>query len=106
MVKLLKKHNIRVHFCNIDTDSIYLAFAGSQIEGQKQGLKYVISGQVLLDKHYKEQLPWDDCTVVEEKKLMGITTESQGEKIVCLAPKCYSLYNGNELNDDIVSLVN
>ncbi|KAA6370605.1 MAG: hypothetical protein EZS28_033867, partial [Streblomastix strix] len=42
----------------------------------------------------------------EEKKLMSITTESQGENIVCLAPKCYSLYNGNEQNEDIVSLVN
>ncbi|KAA6385721.1 MAG: hypothetical protein EZS28_018750 [Streblomastix strix] len=52
--------NSKVHFCNMDTDSMYLAIAGSQIE---------------------------------EKKLMGITTESQGENIVCLAPKCYSLYN-------------
>ncbi|KAA6378647.1 MAG: hypothetical protein EZS28_025826, partial [Streblomastix strix] len=75
----------RVHFCNMDTDSMYLAIAGSQIE---------------------EWLPWDNCTVAEEKKLIGITTESQGKNIVCLAPKCYSLYKGNEQNDDIVSLVN
>ncbi|KAA6361857.1 MAG: hypothetical protein EZS28_042616, partial [Streblomastix strix] len=96
----------RVHFCNMDTDSMYLAIAGSQIEGYKQGLKYVIKNQLFYDLHYKEWLPWDNCTVAEEKKLMGITTESQGENIVCLAPKCYSLYNGNEQNDDIVSLVN
>ncbi|KAA6398890.1 MAG: hypothetical protein EZS28_005582 [Streblomastix strix] len=37
---------------------------------------------------------------------MSITTESQGENIVCLAPKCKSLYNGNEQNGDTVSLVN
>ncbi|KAA6395256.1 MAG: hypothetical protein EZS28_009220 [Streblomastix strix] len=96
----------RVHFCNMDTDSMYLAIAGSQIEGYKQELKYVIKDQVFYDNHYKEWLPWNDCTVAEEKKLMGITTESQGENIVCLAPKCYRLYNGNEQNDDIVSLVN
>ncbi|KAA6382352.1 MAG: hypothetical protein EZS28_022121 [Streblomastix strix] len=96
----------RVHFCNMDTDSMYLAIAGSQIEGYKQGLKYVIKDQLFYDQHYKKWLPWDNCTVAEEKKLMGITTESQGENIVCLAPKCYSLYNGNEQNDDIVSLVN
>ncbi|KAA6357093.1 MAG: hypothetical protein EZS28_047380, partial [Streblomastix strix] len=96
----------RVHFCNTDTDSMYLAIAGSQIEGYKQGLKYVIKDQGFYDNHYKEWLPWDNCTVAEEKKLMGITTESQGENIVCLAPKCYSLYNGNEQSDDIVSLVN
>ncbi|KAA6393950.1 MAG: hypothetical protein EZS28_010525 [Streblomastix strix] len=96
----------RVHFCNKDTDSIYLAIAGSQIESYKQGLKYVINDQLFYDQHYKEWLPWNDCTVAEEKKLMGINTESQGENIVCLAPKCYSLYNGNEQNDDIISLVN
>ncbi|KAA6397143.1 MAG: hypothetical protein EZS28_007328 [Streblomastix strix] len=96
----------RVHFCNMDTESMYLSIVGSQIEGYKQGLKYVISDQRFCDLHYKEWLPWNDCTVAEEKKLMGITTESQGENIVCLAPKCYSLYNGNEQSDDIVSLVN
>ncbi|KAA6402881.1 MAG: hypothetical protein EZS28_001593 [Streblomastix strix] len=77
--------NSKVHFCNMDTDSMYLAIAGSKIE---------------------EWLPWDDCTVAEEKKLICLTTESQGENIVCLAPKCYSLQNRNEQNDDIVSLVN
>ncbi|KAA6391382.1 MAG: hypothetical protein EZS28_013092 [Streblomastix strix] len=96
----------RVHFCNMDTDLMYLAIAGSQIEGYKQGLKYIIKDQLFYDLHYKKWLPWDNCTVAEEKKLMGITTESYGENIVCLAPKCYSLYNGNEQNDDIVSLVN
>ncbi|KAA6396175.1 MAG: hypothetical protein EZS28_008297 [Streblomastix strix] len=96
----------RVHFCNMDTDSMYLAIAGSQIEGYKQGLKYVIKDQLFYDLHYKEWLPWSDFTVAEEKKLMGLTTESQEENIVCLAHKYYSLYNGNELNDDIVSLVN
>ncbi|KAA6398802.1 MAG: hypothetical protein EZS28_005672, partial [Streblomastix strix] len=95
-----------VHFCNMDTDSMYLAIAGSQIEGYKQGLKYVIKDQLFYDQHYKEWLPWGNCTVAEEKKLMGITTKSKGENIVCLAPKCQSLYNGNEQNDDIVSLVN
>ncbi|KAA6374075.1 MAG: hypothetical protein EZS28_030399 [Streblomastix strix] len=97
----------RVHFCNMDTDSMYLAITGSQIEGYKQGLKYVIKDQGFYDEHYKESLPCgDNCTVAEEKKLMGITTESQVENIVCLAPKCYSLYNRNEQIDDIVSLVN
>ncbi|KAA6384122.1 MAG: hypothetical protein EZS28_020350 [Streblomastix strix] len=96
----------RVHFRNMDTDSMYLTIAGSQIEGYKQGLKYVIKDQWFYDLHYKEWLPWDNCTVAEEKKLMGLTTESQGENIVCLTPKCYSLYNGNEQNDDIVSQVN
>ncbi|KAA6400237.1 MAG: hypothetical protein EZS28_004242 [Streblomastix strix] len=88
------------------TDSMYLTISGSQIEGYKQGLKYAIKDQGSYDQHYKEWLPWDNCTVAEEKKLMGITNESQGENIVCLALKCYSLFNGNEQNDDIVSLVN
>ncbi|KAA6398173.1 MAG: hypothetical protein EZS28_006296 [Streblomastix strix] len=96
----------RVHFCNMDTDSMYLAIAGSQIEGYKQGLKYVIKDQLFYDNHYKEWLPLDNCTIAEEKKLLGLTIESLGENIVCLAPKCYSLYNGIEQNDDLVSLVN
>ncbi|KAA6382447.1 MAG: hypothetical protein EZS28_022026, partial [Streblomastix strix] len=96
----------RVHFCNIDTDSMNLAIAGSQIEGYKQGLKYAIKDQYFYDQQYKEWLPWNDCAVAEEKKLLSFTSESQGENIVCLAPKYYSLYNGNEQNDDIVSLVN
>ncbi|KAA6361021.1 MAG: hypothetical protein EZS28_043452 [Streblomastix strix] len=69
----------------MDTDSMYLAIVGSQIE---------------------EWLPWSDCTVAEEKKLMDITTESQGENIICLVSKCYSLYNGNEQSDGIVLLGN
>ncbi|KAA6385928.1 MAG: hypothetical protein EZS28_018544 [Streblomastix strix] len=96
----------RVHFGNIDIASMYLAIAGSQIEGYKQGLKYVIKDQQFYNFYYKEWLPQNDCTVVEEKKLMSVTIESYGENIVCLAPKCYSLYNVNEQNDDIVSLVN
>ncbi|KAA6392375.1 MAG: hypothetical protein EZS28_012102 [Streblomastix strix] len=96
----------RVHICNMDTDSMQLAIAGSQIEGYKQELKYMIKDQLFYDLYYKEQLPWEGCTVAEEKKLMGLITESQGENIVCLAHKYYSLYNGNEQSDDIVSLVN
>ncbi|KAA6396552.1 MAG: hypothetical protein EZS28_007920 [Streblomastix strix] len=83
----------RFHFCNMDTDSMYLAIAGSKFEGYQQGLKYVIKDQQFNDQHYKEWLPWNDCTVAEYKKLMGLTTESQDESIVCLAPKCYNLYN-------------
>ncbi|KAA6374687.1 MAG: hypothetical protein EZS28_029787 [Streblomastix strix] len=96
----------RVYFCNMDTDSMYLAISGSQIEGYKQGLKYVIKDQLFYDQHYKERLPWNDCTDAEEKKLMGLTTESQSENIICLAPKCYNLYTGNKQNVDIVSIVN
>ncbi|KAA6397607.1 MAG: hypothetical protein EZS28_006868 [Streblomastix strix] len=106
MVKLLKKHNMCVYTRQQQVLGSKISFAGSQIEAQKYGLKYVISSQVFFDKHYKEWLPWDDCTVAEEKKLMIITNESLVENIVCLAPKCYSLYNGNEQNDVIVSLVN
>ncbi|KAA6392927.1 MAG: hypothetical protein EZS28_011546 [Streblomastix strix] len=95
--------NSKVNFCNMDTDSMYLAIAGSQIEGYKQGLRYVIKDQPFYDQHYKEWLPWDNCTVAEEKKLMSLTTESQRKNIICLALKCYSQYNGNEQNDDIVS---
>ncbi|KAA6403977.1 MAG: hypothetical protein EZS28_000503 [Streblomastix strix] len=86
----------RVHICNMDADSMYLAIVGSLIEGYKQGSKYFIKDQGFFDLHHKKWLPWNDCTVAEEKKFIDITTESQGENIVCLAPKCYSLYNRNQ----------
>ncbi|KAA6372022.1 MAG: hypothetical protein EZS28_032451, partial [Streblomastix strix] len=94
MVKLLKKHNIWLmnHPDNLNVISPFrklsslqtiasFATTGSKIEGYKYGLKYVIKDQEFNDQHYKEWLPWDDRTVAEEKKLMGITTESQGENI-------------------------
>ncbi|KAA6401840.1 MAG: hypothetical protein EZS28_002633 [Streblomastix strix] len=90
----------------MDTDSMYLAIEGSKVKDYKQRLKYVNKVKEFYGLHYREWLPWDDCTVAEEKKLMSIITESQGENIVCIACKCYSTYNENEQNDDIVSLVN
>ncbi|KAA6356616.1 MAG: hypothetical protein EZS28_047857, partial [Streblomastix strix] len=65
----------------MDTDSMYLAITGQQIEGYKQGFKYVIKDQEFYDQHYKEWLPWADCTAAEEKKQLGIITESKGEII-------------------------
>ncbi|KAA6383588.1 MAG: hypothetical protein EZS28_020886 [Streblomastix strix] len=61
---------------------MYLAIAGSQIEGYKQGLKYVIKDQEIYDLHYKEWLPQVGYTVTEEKKLMSIIIESQRKNIV------------------------
>ncbi|KAA6398811.1 MAG: hypothetical protein EZS28_005666 [Streblomastix strix] len=84
---VLTLNNSKVHFCHIDTDSMYLAIADSQIEVQKQKLRRDIKDQEFFDQHNKEWPPWDNCTIAEEKKLMSITTESQGENIVCLAPK-------------------
>ncbi|KAA6400174.1 MAG: hypothetical protein EZS28_004292 [Streblomastix strix] len=80
----------RVHLCNMDTDSMYLAIAGSQIEGYKQRLNGFHGTIVLL---------------LKRQNFARITSEPQGENIVCLAPKCYSLYNGNEQNNGIESLM-
>ncbi|KAA6347399.1 MAG: hypothetical protein EZS28_052032, partial [Streblomastix strix] len=74
----------------MDTDSMYLAISGSTIEGYKQQFKHVIKDQQFWDDHFKEWLPWEGCSIAEEKKLLGCAIESQRESIICLAPKCYS----------------
>ncbi|KAA6381081.1 MAG: hypothetical protein EZS28_023394 [Streblomastix strix] len=51
---------------------------------------HVIKDHEFWDEHYKEWLPWEGCTIAEEKKLLGYAIESQRESIICLAPKCYS----------------
>ncbi|KAA6363238.1 MAG: hypothetical protein EZS28_041235, partial [Streblomastix strix] len=69
----------------------YLAISGSTIEGYKQQFKHAIKDQEFWDAHYKEWLPWEGCTIAEEKKLLGCSIESQRENIICLAPKYYSV---------------
>ncbi|KAA6388571.1 MAG: hypothetical protein EZS28_015905 [Streblomastix strix] len=90
----------RVHFCCMDTDSMYLAISGSTIEGYKQQYKHIIQDQEFWDEHYKEWLPWEGCTIAEEKKLLGYAIESQRESIICLAPKCYFA-----IDDDIDDVI-
>ncbi|KAA6393767.1 MAG: hypothetical protein EZS28_010704 [Streblomastix strix] len=92
----------RVHFCCMDTDSMHLAIIGSTIEGYKQQFKYLIMDQEFWDEHYKEWLPWEGCTIAEEKKLLGCTIESERESIICLAPKCYSAIDGEV--DDVIRM--
>ncbi|KAA6368553.1 MAG: hypothetical protein EZS28_035920 [Streblomastix strix] len=86
----------------MDTDSMYLAISGSTIEGYKQQFKHVIKDQQFWDEHYKEWLPWEGCTIAEEKKLLGCAIESQRESIICLAPKCYSAIDGEV--DDVIRM--
>ncbi|KAA6375972.1 MAG: hypothetical protein EZS28_028501 [Streblomastix strix] len=90
----------RVHFCSKDTDSMYLAISGSQIEGYKKQFKHIIMVQEFWYNHYKEWLPWEGCSIAEEKKLLGCAIEIQREGIICLAPKCYSAIDG-EIEDVI-----
>ncbi|KAA6393173.1 MAG: hypothetical protein EZS28_011299, partial [Streblomastix strix] len=55
----------------MDIDSKYLAISGSTIEGYKQQFKHVIKDRELWDEHYKEWLPYEGCSIAEEKKLFG-----------------------------------
>ncbi|KAA6396599.1 MAG: hypothetical protein EZS28_007874 [Streblomastix strix] len=89
-----------VHFSCMDTDSMYLAFSGSTIEGFKQQFNHAIKDQEFWDEHYKEQLPWGGCSIAENKKLLSCAIKSQRENIICLAPKCYFPIDG-EIDDVI-----
>ncbi|KAA6385869.1 MAG: hypothetical protein EZS28_018607 [Streblomastix strix] len=79
---------------------MYLTISGSTIEGYKQQFKLAIKDQQFQDDHYKEWLPWEGCSIAEEKKLLGCDIELQRESIICLALKCYFAIDG-EIDDVI-----
>ncbi|KAA6388920.1 MAG: hypothetical protein EZS28_015553 [Streblomastix strix] len=87
----------------MDTDSMYLTISGSTIEWYKQQFKYAIRDQEFQDNHYKEWLPWEECSIAEEKKLLGCAIQSKTESIICLAPKCYSAIDGEV--DDVIRMM-
>ncbi|KAA6401632.1 MAG: hypothetical protein EZS28_002844 [Streblomastix strix] len=86
----------------MDTDLMYLAISSSTIDGYKQQFKHKIKDLKFWDNHYKEWLPWDNCSIAEEKKLLGCAIESQRESIICLTSKCYSAIDGEI--DDVIGM--
>jgi hypothetical protein len=103
----------RVHFIEGDTDSMYFAIAGNPDEDNTQQFKYVIKDQAFYDVHYGDWFPITDpmgpqgssaarsCEkslegIRETKKLLGLAIEKQGDNMIALAPKSYTMWN----NDD------
>ncbi|KAA6372695.1 MAG: hypothetical protein EZS28_031777 [Streblomastix strix] len=76
---------------------------------KEKGQLFIASVKGLIDKW----LPWEGCTIAEEKKLLGSAFESLRESIIYLAPKCHSAIDSeiddvrrmkgvNEKNSDLI----
>jgi hypothetical protein len=91
-----------MHFIEGDTDSAYWAISGNPNEDYKQGFKYVVKDQEYYDKHIYEWMPDPSKDKYDEKKLLGLAIEKQGENCVALAPKCYTIWNDED--EDPISL--
>ncbi|KAA6384063.1 MAG: hypothetical protein EZS28_020411 [Streblomastix strix] len=81
----------KIHYVYGDTDSMCFAVAGNEAAGIHQGLKYVINDQQLYNETYYQFLPRDaeSQDVYDEKKINGLTVQSEGSACIALAAKCY-----------------
>lgn len=86
----------KIHFIEGDTDSSYWAISGNPNEDYHQRFKYVIKDQEFYDKHFYEWFPNPDKGVKDEKKLLGLAIEKEGENMIALSPKCYTTFNGEQ----------
>ena len=85
----------RIHYVEGDTDSAYWAVAGDPTEDYTQQFKYVIRDQSFYDAHVYEWFPDPSKDIYDEKKILGLAIEKQGENCIALAPKCYTIWNND-----------
>jgi hypothetical protein len=97
----------RCHFIEGDTDSAYWAIAGDPSKGYKQGFAYIVKDQEYYDRHVFDWFP--DTTIEDkterkynEKKLLGLAIEKEGEYCIALSPKCYTIWRDEEA--DVVAM--
>ena len=88
----------KIHFIEGDTDSAYWAISGNPNEDFHQQFKYVIKDQEFYNEHVYTYFPKPGAGIEDEKKLLGLAIEKEGENMIALAPKCYTIWNGeNEI---------
>ncbi|KAA6377223.1 MAG: hypothetical protein EZS28_027250 [Streblomastix strix] len=109
----------KLHFIEGDTDSAYWAISGKQVKkvyygGQwvnqqeyednlHQGFKYVIKDQQFYDSNAKYFFPTIQGDKFDEKKLLGLVFENEGDEMYALASKNYYIhtFKRNQLTDVI-----
>ncbi|KAA6356697.1 MAG: hypothetical protein EZS28_047776, partial [Streblomastix strix] len=109
----------KLHFIEGDTDSSYWAISGKQVKkvyygGQcvnqqeyednlHQGFNYVIKDQQFYDTYSKYFFPTIQGDKFDEKKLLGLSIENEGDEMFALAPKNYYIhtFKRNQLTDVI-----
>jgi hypothetical protein len=82
----------RVHFIEGDTDSSYWAISGNPDKDYHQRFQYVIENKYYYNHYYLQWFPNPLGGVEDEKKLLGLTIEKEGEGMIALAPKCYCFF--------------
>ncbi|KAA6404420.1 MAG: hypothetical protein EZS28_000041 [Streblomastix strix] len=112
-------------FMEGDTDSAYWAISGKQVilnstnqqqytdqsvqaqrayeDNLHQGFKYVIKDQQFNDNNAKYFFPTIEGDKQDEKKLLGLSIENEGDEMFALAPKNYYIhtFKRNQLTDVI-----
>lgn len=79
----------RIYVIELDTDSLYLAVAGNPLLGVNQGFQSVIKDKKFYNKYRYLFLPDPSKGKADEKKLLGMAVEKEGNVMIALAPKCY-----------------
>ena len=98
----------RIHVIELDTDSLYCAIAGNPDKDYHQRYDYVIKDKKYYDEHVYEWFPNPDKDIFDsdperaellrlqdEKKLLGVAIEKEGENCVALTCKCYTIWNND-----------
>jgi hypothetical protein len=81
----------KIHFIEGDTDSSYWAIAGDPNKGIHQGFEAVIKDKEFYDKHVYEWMPDPEKGIEDMKKLGGVAIEKEGNKMIAIAAKNYTL---------------
>ena len=85
----------RIHYVEGDTDSMYWAIAGNPEDDYHQRFNHVIIDQEFYNEHVYEWFPDPSKDVYDEKKILGLAIEKEGENCIALAPKCYTIWNND-----------
>ncbi|KAA6375753.1 MAG: hypothetical protein EZS28_028720 [Streblomastix strix] len=109
----------KLHFIEGDTDSAYWAISGKIVpkiyqggkwinqkeyeDNLRQGFKYVIKDQQFYDTNAKYFFPTIEGDKYDEKKLLGLAFENEGDEMYALASKNYYIhtFKRNQLTDVI-----
>ncbi len=88
----------RFHFIEGDTDSAYWAIAGDEHKPPTQLFDNIITNREFYDNNVYKFMPNPNInTIADEKKILGCAIEKYGENMIALAPKCYTIFNNDNI---------
>jgi hypothetical protein len=82
----------RIHTIQLDTDCYYCAVAGDPALGINQGFMSVVKDKKFFEENRYKFFPNPEKGKVDEKKLLGMAIEKEGNFMIALAPKCYYIH--------------